>query len=323
MNKLLISAGIAISAVSLMAAVPAQASTLTFDVKANASLDVGLSPFLAGRTLGDITLPNSLDIDTNDVTGSFTVLDDPAQLTDGDIELTYDVIDSLLGDSYSTTIQSLLGGFGLTPSQALQSADDIFTITNFTGNGVLTSQAPGLIGDPDNPSPFDIIYKRGVNSLLLDGFDTEVAESCLSNTCLITGNISFGVGLVLGEFVTFTSDLLANSNVPLSSATRDAITGLQQTAADIKDFTPILDIATVVASVSATTELVGATPSGTAVGGDTPVDLSTPGGSVDITTGVIAVADSDGTQDVPEPSIILGLLGTAALIKGGRKKTVA
>ncbi|MBE9068697.1 hypothetical protein IQ260_18790 [Leptolyngbya cf. ectocarpi LEGE 11479] len=358
MNKLLVSAGVIASSVSLIAA-PAQAGTLTFGVEANASLDVNLSPSLAGRTLGGVTLPNSLDVDATNVTGSFTVLDDPAQFTDGDIELNYSLLNDLLGDSYSTTLQSLLGSFGLTSGQALQSVDDIFTITQFTGNGVLTSEAPTLAGDPDNPSPFNILYKGGSSSLLIEGYDTEVAESCLSATCQITGNVSFGVGLVLGELVTLTSDLLANSNITLSPEARSAIASLQQTAAVMQAFGPTLDIAQVVANVSATTQFVEANPNGTLkdiganVTGGLLTAAATTGGQqqpilsrlladnpsvdppavVDTSVGDPPVGgpttippttnqDNNTPQDVPEPSILLGLLGTAILVKRSHKKTV-
>lgn len=356
MNKLLVSAGVMASAISFLA-VPAQASTLTFGVDANASLDVNLSPFLAGRTLGGMTLPDSIDVDATNVVGSFTVLDDPAQFTDGDIELNYSLLDDLLGDSYSTALQSLLGSFGLTPSQALQSVDDIFTITQFSGNGLLTSEAPTLVGDPDNPSPFNILYKGGSSSLLLEGYDTEVAESCLSATCQITGNVSFGIGLVLGEFVTLTSGLLANSNISLAPEARSALASLQQTAAVMQAFGPTLDIAQVVANVSATTELVGANPNGTVediganvTGGLLTAAVTTGGQQQPILSKLLAdnppvdppavvdtsVADppvsptiplttnqgKNTPQDVPEPSILLGLLGTAILVKRSHKKTV-
>lgn len=352
MNKLLVSAGVAASAISVLAAVPAQASTLTFGAKAKASLDVSLSPLLAGRTLGGMTLPDSLNVDADNVTGSFTVLDDPAQFTDGDIELGYGLVNDLLGDSYSTALQSLLGNFGLTTSQALQSVDDIFTITQFTGNGVLTSQAPALAIDPDNPSPFNIRYKGDSSSLLLEGYDTEVAESCLSATCRITGNVSFGVGLMLGEVVTLTSNLLANSNVSLSSEARNAIGSLQQIATMMQAFGPTLDIAQVVANISATTEFVEANPNGTVedlgatVTGGLLTATATTGGqqqpilsqlladsSADVTAAADAldsgssvttpVTSQDGSspQDVPEPSVLLSLLGVGLLIKRSCQKS--
>ncbi|MEM7062190.1 MAG: hypothetical protein AAF572_03380 [Cyanobacteria bacterium P01_B01_bin.77] len=354
MNKLLVSTGILASAVSWLASVPAQASTLTFGLEANASLDVNLSPFLAGRPLRGVTLPGGLDVDATNVTGSFTVLDDPTQFTDGDIELNYSLVNDLLGDSYSTTLQSLLGSFGFTSSQALQSVDDIFTITQFTGNGVLTSEAPALVSNPDNPSPFNILYKGGSSSLLLEGYDTEVAESCLSATCQITGNVSFGVGLVLGEFVSLTSGLLANSDISLSPETRNTIGSLQQIATVMQAFGPTLDIAQVVANVSATTELVGTNPNGTVedigatvTGGlltaaatkggqqqpilsklltDNPsavVDTSAVDDSVSSSPAISSVTNQGSSvpQDVPEPSALLGFLGVVLLVKRNYNKS--
>lgn len=410
MNKLLISAGVAAGAVSILATAPAQAGTLTFGAKADASLQIDFSLLLAGRDFGGTTVPNSLKVAADDVTGSFIVLDDPAQITDGNIELDENLVNALLGEPYEDALQSFLGDFGFTSDQALQAADDVFTIIGFNGGGVVEAKAPALAGNPGNPSSFDIFYKGFGNPLLIDGYDSAVAESCVSNTCVITGNVSFGVGVVLSELVSLTGELLANPSLALSAEDRDTIATLQQTATFAQLFGPTLSLATVNADLSATTEFLASNPDGTAddTGADvtgglvtatatvgtqeeeifsqslaspsavvepavaakseaaveptvvpepvaaepvvkpaiaapavassvvlevpTVVNSSNPptvvnkaavaGGSVEITPGPIALvtADSTDAQDVPEPSILLGLLGTALAIKHKRKQ---
>ncbi|NEQ55262.1 MAG: hypothetical protein F6K11_34935, partial [Leptolyngbya sp. SIO3F4] len=207
MKKLLISAGAALSAVGLLAVDPAQAGTLTFGFEVDSSLQVTLNPLFAGNTISGVTVPNSLKVTAEDVTGSFTVLDDPAQFNDGSVDLDYDFLDdALLSSSYTAMVESLLGNYGFTTSQVVESVDNLFDISSFQGNGVLTSKDFTL---PGNPSVFDISYSNDTNTFTVDGYDTAVAESCLSTTCLLDGSISYGVSLVLSEFITITNDLLS------------------------------------------------------------------------------------------------------------------
>ncbi|MEM9266503.1 MAG: hypothetical protein AAGA46_13345 [Cyanobacteria bacterium P01_F01_bin.13] len=344
MNKLLIAAGATLSAISVIAAAPAQAGTLTFGLEVDTSTQVTFGPFLAGRTVGGITLPDSINLVANDVTESFTVLDDPTQVTDGDIELTYDMLNGVLEDSYSAPLQSLLDGFGLTFDQVLQSVDDIFTVTQFSGTGLLTSDSSDLIGNSNNPSPFNITYANETNSVVVDGYAPKVALSCLSATCDITGNVSFSVGLVISEFVTFTSSLLADSSVTLTPEATTALGGLQQSAVLLQQLDPsleVLDLAAVVSTISATTELLEVNPNDsvtdvedpTVVEETTPEEQPTPedptaGGSITLETGPITFPSDDAgdyndAQDVPEPSIMLGILATVALFSRQRSKQIA
>ena len=259
LNKILVSAGATLSAVGVIAAAPADASTLSFDFQLETSADVELSPFLAGRTLAGITLPDSINVTADEVTGSFIALDDLAQVTDGDIELDYDFISNALDDSYVATLESLLADFGLTIEQTLQSIDDIFTVTQFSGNGMLTSESFDLVGDPNNPSPFNVTYNSQANAVVIDGYSNKVAASCFWADCGVTATVSYGVSLVIGEFVSFTGDLLANPNITLSAEATDAISGLQRSALFIQRLAPSLEainLATVTATVSANTESV-------------------------------------------------------------------
>ncbi|EKU99941.1 hypothetical protein Lepto7375DRAFT_2029 [Leptolyngbya sp. PCC 7375] len=377
LNKIIITAGATLSAIGLIAGAPAHASTLSFNFQLDTSADVGLSPLLTGLTWGGVTLPDSFNIDADDVTGSFIVLDDPDQFTDGEIELGYDLIGAALGNSYEATLDSLLGDFGLTSEQALQSIDDLFTITQFTGKGVLQSESFDVAGNPKNPSPFNIAYDNQANSVLINGYSEKVASSCLLADCSLTGNVSYGIGVVLSELVTVTGDLLANSAIEFSEDTSNAIRSLRQTALLVQQINPSLEtlsLATVNATVAANTEFLSFNPNGSTddisfdvTGGTLSARATTNGqeeqlftrayatkeeatatenwtatksASTATLTGVksspttsvassstpqlLATVDDSDVQDVPEPSIVLGFLGTAAwMAQRTRKKTVA
>ncbi|MEL6333600.1 MAG: PEP-CTERM sorting domain-containing protein [Cyanobacteria bacterium J06626_26] len=375
MNKPLISAGVALSAVGLMAVAPAQAGTLTFDFEIDTASTVTFGPLLGGLSLGGfgldgVTVPDSLGVTAEGVAGNFTVLDDSAQFIDGSIDLDYDgLVEDVLSSSYVAMAQAFLGNYGLTASQVVESVDALFDVDQFTGGGVLESKDFTLLG---NPSPFNISYDGETNSLAIDGYSTEVAESCLSTTCLLDGNVSFGVSLVLSELVTVTGDLLANSSLSLGQETRAAIANLQQMATIAQLFGPTVSLSSVTTEFSAITDLASSDPAGselafevtdglvtatatsgteqaqifsqslapvekTPVAGELAADAivaSTsaiaPGGSLTVTTGPIArstalVTSAGGSdaQDVPEPSILVALLGLAGLVfKRNRKQVV-
>lgn len=375
MNKPLISAGVALSAVGLMAVAPAQAGTLTFDFEIDTASTVTFGPLLGGLSLGGfgldgVTVPDSLGVTAEGVAGNFTVLDDSAQFIDGSIDLDYDgLVEDVLSSSYVAMAQAFLGNYGLTASQVVESADALFDVDQFTGGGVLESKDFTLLG---NPSPFNISYDGETNSLAIDGYSTEVAESCLSTTCLLDGNVSFGVSLVLSELVTVTGDLLANSSLSLGQETRAAIANLQQMATIAQLFGPTVSLSSVTTEFSAITDLASSDPAGselafevtdglvtatatsgteqaqifsqslapvekTPVAGELAADAivaSTsaiaPGGSLTVTTGpitrstaLVTSAGGSDAQDVPEPSILVALLGLAGLVfKRNRKQVV-
>ncbi|MEL6937191.1 MAG: PEP-CTERM sorting domain-containing protein [Cyanobacteria bacterium J06607_17] len=375
MNKPLISAGVALSAVGLMAVAPAQAGTLTFDFEIDTASTVTFGPLLGGLSLGGfgldgVTVPDSLGVTAEGVAGNFTVLDDSAQFIDGSIDLDYDgLVEDVLSSSYVAMAQAFLGNYGLTASQVVESVDALFDVDQFTGGGVLESKDFTLLG---NPSPFNISYDGETNSLAIDGYSTEVAESCLSTTCLLDGNVSFGVSLVLSELVTVTGDLLANSSLSLGQETRAAIANLQQMATIAQLFGPTVSLSSVTTEFSAITDLASSDPAGselafevtdglvtatatsgteqaqifsqslapvekTPVAGELAADAivaSTsaiaPGGSLTVTTGpitrstaLVTSAGGSDAQDVPEPSILVALLGLAGLVfKRNRKQVV-
>ena len=378
MNKLLISAGVALSAAGLLVAAPARATTLSFGYQTDTSAKIGINPWLAGLTLDGVTIPETLDVSTTDVTGSFTVFDDITQVTDGDIELGYDVIGGVLGDSYNATLESLLSGFNLTSEQAIETVDNLFTVTQFSGSGTLTSESFDVAGDPNNPSPFNINYNNQTNTVVIDGYSNKVATSCFLSDCGITANVSYGVGLVISEFVTLTGELLTNANIELSTEASNTIRSLQQSALFIQQLNPsleTLELATVLTNISATTEFVSVNPPGSAADepsieltsgtlvvsaatngepeqiysaqyGETPAPALTAENwntqadtvvkaasvapslqaSLTITADTPIVpqlaTEADDTQDVPEPSILLGVLATVWAVKQRPKNSL-
>ncbi|MEL6231262.1 MAG: hypothetical protein AAFR24_15230, partial [Cyanobacteria bacterium J06627_3] len=286
MNKPLISAGVALSAVGLMAVAPAQAGTLTFDFEIDTASTVTFGPLLGGLSLGGfgldgVTVPDSLGVTAEGVAGNFTVLDDSAQFIDGSIDLDYDgLVEDVLSSSYVAMAQAFLGNYGLTASQVVESADALFDVDQFTGGGVLESKDFTLLG---NPSPFNISYDGETNSLAIDGYSTEVAESCLSTTCLLDGNVSFGVSLVLSELVTVTGDLLANSSLSLGQETRAAIANLQQMATIAQLFGPTVSLSSVTTEFSAITDLASSDPAGSEL-------------AFEVTDGLVTATATSGTE---------------------------
>lgn len=335
MKKLLVATGATLSTLGFLSAAPAQAGTITFGYSADASVNVELNSLLAGNTIGGVTLPDNVSIIANDVTGNLTVLDDTAQFTDGDIELNTDVIDSVLDNAYEATISSFLGSVGLTSEQALQSADDIFNITAFTGDGTLTSQSAELASDPNNSSTFNTTYDNTNNSVSIDGYDTEVAESCLSATCELEGDVSFGISLMIGEFISFSTGLLTNASITLSQDTQDSLNTLNTLLIIYQISNPgttSLELASVEGNFNVTTEKTDENAEGTEA--DVSVDVT--GGSITGTTtvggeetqilsllfedesgadsNVTQLSEQQDAQDVPEPSVLLGLLGSGAWV---------
>lgn len=374
MNKLLISAGVTLSTVSLMAVAPARATTLSFGFQTDTSAEITINPLLTSFDLSDFAIPETIDVSATDVTGSFTALDDITQVTDGDIELGYELIGGLLGDSYNATLDALLSSLNLTPEQTFETADSLFTVTQFSGSGILTSDSFDVAGDPNNPSPFNVSYNDQTNSVVIDGYSNKVATTCFWSNCGITANVSYGVGVVISELVTLTDDLLTNADIELSAEAIDTIQSLQQSASIIQLLNPsleTLELATVLADVSATTEFISTNPPGSAAdqlsadvtSGALTVSTTTNGqqeqiysGQYGETTEPTVVAENWGdleadaivkpastdpslqaslsfiadtqlstdtgdTQDVPEPSIIVGLLGAAWAVKQGRRKS--
>ncbi|MEM1252972.1 MAG: hypothetical protein AAGI69_11110 [Cyanobacteria bacterium P01_H01_bin.21] len=377
MSKLLISTGAAFSAVGLIATVPASATTLSFGFQTDTSAEIIVNPLLT--TLDDITIPEAIDVSATGVSGSFTVLDDITQVTDGDIELGYELVGGLLGDSYDATLDALLSSLNLTPEQALETADTLFTVTQFSGSGILTSDSFDVAGDPNNPSPFNISYNNQTNAVVIDGYSNKVATTCFWSDCGITANVSYGVGVVIGELVTLTDELLTNPAIELSAEASNTIKSLQDSASMIQLLNPsleTLELATVLADISATTEFIRANPPGSAADqlsaevtsgaltvstttngqkeqiysgqygetteptvaaenwGDLEADAIVKTAAVDPSlqeslsfvadTPIIAqlATDAGDTEDVPEPSIIVGLLGAAWAVKQSRRNSV-
>ena len=375
LSKLLISTGAALSAVGLIATVPASATTLSFGFQTDTSAEILVNPSLTELNLDGITIPETVDVSTTGVSGNFTVLDDITQVTDGEIELGYELFGSLLSDSYEATLDAWLTSLNLTPEQALETADTLFTVTQFSGSGILTSNSFDVAGDPNNPSPFNVSYNNQTNTVVIDGYSNKVATTCFWSNCDITANVSYGVGVVINELVTLTDELLNDANIELSAEASNTLQTLQQSASTIKLLNPsleTLELATVLADVSATTEFIRANPPGSAADqpsaeitsgaltlstttdgqqesiysgqyGETPEPTVTAANwsnleadaivktasvapslqtSLSFVADIQLAADAGDTQDVPEPSIIVGLLGAALAVKQSRKNSV-
>ncbi|MBT9312788.1 PEP-CTERM sorting domain-containing protein [Leptothoe kymatousa] len=308
MNKLFFAAGIALSALGVVATTPAQASTLNFGFATDASLTVDFNPLLVGAS--GITLPNSLNVEARDVVGNFTVLNDPSQLADGEISFNNAFASAILEDVYESTVQSFLADFGVNIDWPL--ATQLFDITQFTGIGLLTSSGNGLAS---STSIFNVT--SDLNSVVIDVYNTGGEGNCLSGACKLIGDISFGVGLDIGEFVTFADNVLNNPGVSLPQTTQNALGALATTVEPLQPAVTSFDLGTVTAAFSATTEFLGSDPDGTTV------DFTITGGSVAITTPDGAGAPGpNAPQSVPEPSMVLGLLGGVGLFWRRCKQTV-
>lgn len=193
MKKLSIAtAGAALLALGTVSAVPAEAGTLTFDYEAEVSGSVTFNPFLVpflptveqylGLPSGFI--PPSVTFPPYSFTGQFTVLDDPAQYTAGDISLDSTLFSSLYGFSY--------------PASLADTLDSVFNL-NFSGIGSVTSN----LGTTD----FVFDYVSADNSILINQFtDVSVLDGCLVEECVTTAEGNFSLDLVLSGFLAETEE---------------------------------------------------------------------------------------------------------------------
>ncbi len=366
----------------MIAAAPVQASTLTLGVERITYTEV---TFLAGP-MGGITLPDSTTVVKN-ATASITVPDNPAWLIDGDIELTYDIINDVLDDySYGNTVQSWPSGWGFISDQLIQYDNDSVIIRELSGTGWLTPDSPNL-----NRSPFDFTYQNETNSIFVDGYVPEVALSCLSVGCDIIVEAESIISLDFDGLLAVLDNLLVNPDVSPTPDFVNFLSNLQQTAAALQlldssfELYPFLgvDFDAVDVRISAAAELSVANSNSSTVDADVTgaatatstepeqlfstayVEESTPEaesiadssitlgsgpinllpsanispefplGEITLEPGLITSLnssvsedsysenDDNNAQDVPEPSMVIGFLGTAALFARQRSKQTA
>ena len=339
-RSMLMTAGTALVAVGVVAAAPAKAGTFTYSVSGSASADVEINDIFAGQTLGGFVVPGNASLEVNDFSAIVTLLDDPAQFLDGDITLDYGLVSSWLDDSYETIINSYFAGFGITPTQALEVADDIFDITNF-------STTVAIFGDASATTSFDISYDNGANAFSITGYDLSVVEACVVSTCDFSVAVDYGIELNVGEFLDFSTTLLDSQVLPENFAT--GLTQVRNGLALAQIFgLNSLELASISADLDITTTLVGADANGTEADIALVVSDGTVVGSIDgepiltqsldeavsLLPEIVDVVDAeipiaqlptvpetivsnnvetnDAPQSVPEPGLLLGLLGTGA-----------
>lgn len=176
--------GAALFALGTVGAVPASAGNLIFDYEAQVSGSAALNSLLIPIAEQYLGLPTGtispfIDFPAYTFTGQFTVLDDPAQYTDGDITL-------------DSTFFSSLYSFPFPPS-VVDTLDSVFNL-DFFGTGSVTSNS--------GTTSFVFEYINQDNSILINQFtDVSVLNGCLVGECVTTVGGSFNLDLVLSEFL--------------------------------------------------------------------------------------------------------------------------
>jgi hypothetical protein len=259
-QRTLIMTGATLLTVGSVAVAPASAGTLTYDVSASALAEITINPFLAGKTVGTYAIPGSLSVAANDLQFMVTVLDDPAQYADGEITLDYALASSLLDDAYKVVVSSYLAGFGFTPATAITEVDDIFDLTNWLGGGTLKKGT--------TETAFTIDYSPSTNALSVKNYDPAVVGSCTMGSCEIDATVSFGVAVIISEFLEFSTGFLADYGTELSPETVKAIITINQNLALAQALgLSSLTLAEIEATLEALTTVVATNPTGTDVGG--------------------------------------------------------
>jgi hypothetical protein len=298
-------AGAIVSGSCLLMATSAQAGTLTFGYSNgnfNASATTNLFILSAVNSFFGPSLPRSLSVSGSNLQGIFTVLDDPAQFQDGDITVDYAFLDEVFGSYIDSLGTSFPGLAGLSDAQREAALDTIFDYS-LTGTGTLSNANGGSTN-------FAVNYQSGNNSIVIDGFDTSIATSCLTLTCTTTASGGFGLTASASGVLTVATQL--------SSPLPPEATALLQTLTGLSSF-PIL---TGNFTYGASTALLSSNPSGTTLAGDLR------SGTITTTrtsaTGEISVTErnlaNSTAQQVPEPMTGLALLGSSIMTVWKRRQ---
>jgi len=192
------------------------ASTITFDFGGNISANVNFNPVVVGfvEDYFQVDLPTAWTITDEPFTGTFTPPSDPAQYEDGDLIIDFPLVADILsinpddsfldvlGDleiTFPSDIAGVLDTLGITDvNSAVEFADKLFDF-ELDGSGTLTNG----VGTTD----FDIGYAGAINSIIIDEFDPNIIAGSLTGQSAITAQGTFGVELVLSEFVQVTNTL--------------------------------------------------------------------------------------------------------------------
>jgi hypothetical protein len=229
---------------------PATVDTTTFDIQGNIS---GAVAFLPGNIpllgsarsvvesylgLAPGTIPAALDFD-KDFAYSLSLPSDPAQFEDGDITLDLPLVSSLYGFTPTTPIQEVLDDFNIDISQPIPQVLDDFNIalpdsvqeildvleinTAEDAVGVLDDLfnlqlgGTGTFTSATQSTDFNFEYSNDTNALVVDGFDPDVLSLGLEQTSTISAEGTFGVDLVLSQFLRYSQ--LLDIDLPSNLAT--------------------------------------------------------------------------------------------------------
>jgi hypothetical protein len=153
---------------TVVPATPATAGTLSFDYEASFSGDIQLNPIVSGL----LDFPEDSFDFSETLSGSFTTLDDPNQFLDGDITLDSSFFSSLLGVDVNSD-----------PDLAF--LNELLSM-DFAGTGTLNSDT-GTTG-------FEFNYLNDLDAIVIDNFDTDVVNDCLTGVCTVDDGIwDFGL----------------------------------------------------------------------------------------------------------------------------------
>jgi hypothetical protein len=298
-------AGAIVSGSCLLVAPSAQAGTLTFGYSnGNFNASATANPFILSAVnsfLGQ-SLPSSVSVNGSNLQGIFTVLDDPAQFQDGDITVDYAFLDAVFGSYIDSLGASLPGLASLSDAQREAALDTIFDYS-LTGTGTLSNANGGSTN-------FAVNYQNGNNSIVIDGFDTSIATSCLTLTCSTTASGGFGLtASALG--VLTVANQLSSPLPPETLLLLQNLSGLGSFPVLTGNFT-----------YRATTALLSSNPSGTTLAGDLQ------SGTITTTrtsaSGEISVTDrnlaNSTAQQVPEPMTGLALVGSSLMTVWKRRQ---
>jgi hypothetical protein len=283
----------------VLATPSAEAGTLTFGYSnggfdATATGNSFLIPVI--NSLFGQSLPSNVAVNGSNLQGTFTVLDDPAQFQDGDINIDYAFLDTVFGSYIDRFKTSLPGLAGLTDAQQEAALDAIFDYS-LTGTGTLSNANGGS-------SPFAVSYVNASNSIVINGFDTTIATSCLTLICTTNATGTFGL-TASPAGVIGVAGLLGQPLPPQLSAILPSLSGLTGLGS-----LPLFEGGF---TYGATTALLSANPTGTTLSGKltdgtiTTTQTLTSGATSTSIRNLAATAD---IQAVPESATGLACLGT-------------
>ena len=195
---------------------PSAGTPVRFDFAGNLSANVNFSPVAIGfvKDYFQLDLPTGWTITDKPFTGSFTPSSNPAEYADGDLKIDLPLLADILGinpaDSFIDVLWNVgipvpykvaegLNALGITDvNYAVKFADKLLDF-DLEGSGKLTNRG-GTTG-------FDIGYFDGTNSIVIDGFDPNIVADSLTGESTIALEGTFGVNLVLSEFIQLTNTL--------------------------------------------------------------------------------------------------------------------